>query len=77
MNEEKYIKGFNSGYILAEHKAELLEAVTKNIPNGNEYIEGIKDGKEQLKIEKVQEQVKDIEDLRCRSSSKENELERE
>ena len=77
MNEEIYIKGFNSGYIMAEHKPELLDVVTKNTPNKNEYIEGMKDGKEQLEIEKIEEQVKDIEDLRSRSSSRDNGLERE
>jgi hypothetical protein len=77
MNEEKYIKGFNNGYVLAEHKPELLKAVTQNLPPANEYVEGILDGKEQFKLEKTQEQISEIEQLRNRTGSKENELSKE
>ncbi len=77
MNEEKYTKGFNSGYILAEHKQELLQTVTNHLPPSNDYVTGLLDGKEQLEQEKTQEQVSEIEELRNRSNSRENEIGRE
>jgi hypothetical protein len=64
MNEEKYITGFNSGYILAEHKPALLQTVTQNLPPTNEYIEGLLDGKEQLENEKTQDKVDELAALR-------------
>lgn len=75
MNEEKYIKGFNNGYVLAEHKPELLKTVTQNLPPTNEYVEGIFDGKEQLENEKIQEQMQFIGNLRSQSFKRDKEQE--
>jgi hypothetical protein len=77
MNEEKYTNGFNSGYILAGHKPELLQTVTKHLPPINDYMTGLLDGKEQLEQEKTQDQVSEIEELRNRNNGREDELGRE
>lgn len=80
MNEEKYIKGFNIGYILASHKPELLQTVTKTLPTTNDYVAGLVDGKEQLGQEKIQEQVKkqftELENLRNNTNRKDMGLDR-
>ena len=71
MNEEKYIKGFNSGYILAGHKPELLQTITENLSTTNDYVAGLVDGKGQLKQEKRQAQTKaELENLRNSTNEK-------
>lgn len=75
MNEEKYIKGFNNGYVLAEHKPELLKTVTQNLPPVNEYVEGILDGKEQRENEKIHEQMQFIGNLRDQAFNRDKEQE--
>lgn len=77
MSEEKYTKGFNSGYILAGHKPELLQTVTQNLPPTNDYVTGLMDGKEQLELEKTKDQMSEMEQLRNRFNGRENELGRE
>ncbi len=77
MNEEKYIQGFNNGYLLAEHKPEILKTVTQNLTPSNDYLEGIFDGKGQLEQEKVNAQIQSIEELRNKSFKRENGMEKE
>lgn len=69
MNEEKYIKGFNSGYILASHKPELLQVVTENLAPNNDYVIGLIKGREQLEQEKTNEQLQLMSNIRSRLSS--------
>lgn len=64
MNEENYIKGFNSGFILAGHKPELLQTVTEHLPPINDYVTGLMDGKEQLEHLLAKEKLQIIEELR-------------
>lgn len=75
--EIKYIEGFNSGYLLAEHKSELLKNISKSIKPANEYLEGFLDGKEQKENERVKEQLYDLNELRENSQDKAKGLERE
>ena len=75
MNEEKYIKGFNSGYTLASHKPELLQTMAENLPPANDYVAGLLDGKSEREDEKRNEQFKAMEELRNRSADKENSIE--
>lgn len=77
MNEEKYIQGFNSGYILAEHKPETLKTIMENLSPTNEYLEGMFDGQQQQNQEKVNEQMQSIEYLRNRSLEVENERQKD
>jgi hypothetical protein len=55
--DEKYLKGFNSGYLLSKHDPELLDKLLKS-PNDNEYIKGMNMGKKQHDREKLLEQLK-------------------
>jgi len=78
MNTEiKYIEGFNNGYLLAEHKPELLKNISKSLKPANEYLEGVLDGKEQKENERVNEQLRDLNELRGNSQDKAKGLERE
>lgn len=52
-DDEKFIKGFNDGYILAEHDPKLLDSLFSN--NQYEtlpYFNGLLKGKKQFAIEK-------------------------
>lgn len=56
-NQQDYIKGFNSGYLLSKHEPDLLAKLLKG-DNANEYIQGMQAGKKQHDREKLLEQIK-------------------
>ena len=41
---KKYIDGFNSGYILRQHKPELAKSLFQTLEASNDYTQGLKDG---------------------------------
>lgn len=69
MNMKKYIKGFNDGYLLKEHKPELLENIL-NTTSSNDYIQGLKDGEREFKQQKVKSRTQELEDLKSSKSKK-------
>lgn len=71
MNMKKYIKGFNDGYLLKEHKPELLENIL-NTTSSNDYIQGLKDGEREFKQQKVKSRTQELEDLKSSKSKKRN-----
>ena len=73
MNTEKYIKGFNDGFILKKHKSELLENIL-NTTSSNDYIQGLKDGEREFKQQKVKSRTQELDDLK---SSKSNNIDLE
>lgn len=59
MSEDKqYIKGFNHGYILAEHDPELAKQIVKHPNVKSEYFKGIVSGKQEYDIEKIRTKLK-------------------
>ncbi|WP_292944510.1 hypothetical protein [Olleya sp. UBA1516] len=74
MNMEKYIKGFNDGYLLKEHKPELLEKILSTT-SSIDYIQGLKDGEREHKQLIVKSRTQELEDLKS-SKSKNIDLER-
>ena len=74
MNTEKYIKGFNDGFILKKHKSELLENIL-NTTSSNDYIQGLKDGEREFKKQKVKSRTQELDDLK-KSKSKNIDFER-
>lgn len=74
MNMEKYIKGFNDGYLLKEHKPKLLENILSTT-SSNVYIQGLKDGEREFKKQKVKSRTQELEDLNS-SKPKNIDLER-
>ena len=48
---EKYIKGFNSGYTLRQHSSKLAKELIDLLKEQSDYIQGLKDGKEQFEKE--------------------------
>jgi hypothetical protein len=47
MNEDKYIKGFNAGYLMQEKDPDLFKKLNENLSLKSEFIEGMKAGGEQ------------------------------
>lgn len=68
--EEKYKKGFNNGYLLAQHEPELLNKIIKERNPGNEYFSGLLSGRKEYEREKMKTQLKE-------NDAKENERERD
>lgn len=56
--EKRFIKGFNHGYLLAEHEPQLLKQLLTGIHDGGQYLDGLKEGQKQLEKEKIAEKFK-------------------
>lgn len=74
MSKEKYIKGFNDGYLLKEHKPELLENIL-NTTSSNDYIQGLKDGEREFRQQKVKSRTQELDVLK-KSKSRNIDFER-
>ena len=71
---EKYVKGFNNGYLLAKHEPALLSEISRTLKSSNEYIEGIFSGKEQYEIEQTRTQQTELEQIRATAKERDNDL---
>ena len=77
-NQEKlYIKGFNSGYLLAKHEPELLTKIVKNVTPANDFVEGLFSGKEEYELQYSRSQLDELTLLRNKSQNREKGFERE
>ena len=61
--DPQFSKGFNNGYIIAQHEPELSKALVVSLqnvepPKDNMYAEGIKEGILHHELEKVKERYK-------------------
>ena len=75
--EKLYIKGFNSGYLLAKHEPELLTKIVKNVSPANDFVEGLFSGKEEFELEYSRSQLDEINHLRNNPENREKGFERE
>ncbi|WP_417591384.1 hypothetical protein [Owenweeksia hongkongensis] len=48
---EKYIDGFNSGYVIRKESPELAKKLIDTLKEQDDYIQGLKDGKLQFERE--------------------------
>jgi hypothetical protein len=58
--DKNYQKGFNEGYILAEHSPAIAKLVVNAKLPDNEYFSGFKAGREQFGAEKMREVMKSL-----------------
>jgi len=58
--EQKYIKGFNHGYLIATHEPDLAKKIVANKNDHNEYFKGFVSGKQEHDLEKLKSRVKGI-----------------
>ena len=64
MEDEKYIKGFNDGYILSKYKSPLATSISKTVEKRSDYDEGLIEGIETLEKELIDKNVQGFKDLR-------------
>ena len=60
MDEQKYIKGFNHGYLLAIHEPELAAKIVSQKNDHNEYFKGFVSGKQEHDMEKLRSRLKTV-----------------
>jgi len=58
--EQKYIKGFNHGYLIATHEPDLAKKIVANKNDHNEYFRGFVSGKQEHDLEKIRQRVKGV-----------------
>lgn len=75
--EEKYVKGFNSGYLLAKHEPKLLAAVVRNLHPTTGYIEGLFSGKGEFEREYIKTHSSDLKGIRDQTQNRKPNLERD
>lgn len=60
--DRDFTKGFNHGYVLQQHKPELLAGLLKGQAEGHNYFDGLREGGKQYAKELDRERVRaDIE----------------
>ena len=64
MNEQRFVTGFNSGYILARFEPQLLVALFKNIKAGNSYLKGILAGQKEFERRKERDELSELKQVR-------------
>ncbi len=60
MDEQKFIKGFNSGYLLAQHTPDIIKKLSVTVDPSNDYLSGIQLGAKQYRKERFKSQAKDL-----------------
>ena len=56
--DKQYLKGFNDGYLVAEHEPQLAAQLVKHPNNHSLYFKGVVSGKQEFDMEKVKERLK-------------------
>ena len=64
IDESKFIKGFNAGYLLAVHEASLITNLLKNVQPTTSYISGIKSGQKEFQFEIDKNQLEELRSIR-------------
>ncbi len=76
-NEQHFIEGFNSGFLLAKYEPILLMKVLQNLRAKNDYVKGLFSGKEEFEIEQTKDYLKQVYEIRSQSLNRNNGLERD
>lgn len=64
IDETKFIKGFNAGYLLAEHELNLINNLLKGVQTNTTYFSGMSFGQKEYELEHSKTQMSEIEKLR-------------
>lgn len=62
--EDKYVKGYNSGYFIMKYEVDLSKKIENNLPRTNDFLQGFFDGCEQLRLENMYEQLLQLKGIR-------------
>lgn len=75
INEEKIAKGFNDGYLISQHDAELANHLYGNIqPSTDEYIIGFQKGL--VELDKKKNLSSEFEKLREQTNEQDKDIDR-
>lgn len=55
--DPRFQKGFNDGYILAEHEPDLAKDIVANKNDHNTYFSGLVSGKQEYDLEKAMQRI--------------------
>jgi len=56
-NEKLFTKGFNNGYLLAQHEPELAKKLTANNNDQSDYFKGLVKGKKEFEMSKIRDHI--------------------
>jgi len=74
--EQQYIKGFNNGFLLAEHAPGLVQKLVPGLQTVNDYTDGLIAGSQQYSLDREQDGLSELSRLRNNSKGhEEKELE--
>jgi hypothetical protein len=77
MDEQKFIKGFNCGYLLSKHTPDIINKLPVTVEPGNDYLNGIQSGAKQYEKEKSRIHFDDLTRIRNKPKDLDRGLERE
>lgn len=66
-----FIQGFNNGYLLEQHRPELLARVLHNLSPSTEYISGLASGQKQYQQERTERELDELSKLRHQDKDRE------
>ncbi len=66
-NKQRYVKGVNHAYLLAEHQPQLLENLLKS-ESRNDYFIGLQDGKRMFEQECSQSRLNELNTMQNKKS---------
>jgi len=72
INDKQFIKGFNSGYILAKFEPQMLNLLLKSLKPVSSYISGMRFGQKEYELELKQSHLDEFIQLRQKTSNEKN-----
>ncbi len=74
--DKLYTKGFNDGFLLAEHAPALVQKLTPSLTPANDYLDGLLAGTREFTLEQAKQQLRELAQLRNKGLEERN-LDRE
>jgi len=69
--EQQYVKGFNNGFLLAEHAPGLVQKLVPGLQTVNDYTDGLIAGSQQYTLDREQDGLTELSRLRNISRERE------
>jgi len=72
-----YKKGFNAGYLIAEHEPELYGKLKQSLSPSSEFLSGFIEGGMEIEKHKSRNLLTEMKNIRLTRNSREDEIERD
>jgi hypothetical protein len=72
-----YKKGFNAGYLIAEHEPELFGKLKPSLSPSSEFLAGFIEGGKELEKHKSRSLLTEMKSIRLSRNSREDEIEKD